>query len=163
MVLRTFTAADRASRTQPERYAAHRPHSLVSSSSVVLAGRHAPLEPADASGMNLMDLRMQRWSPAALRATAPDLDRRLPRIEPSPRMIGELAEYWQQRHWLPRAKLLAWSGDNPSSLIGLGLIHPGQLAISLGTSDTVFGLIESPDPDPSGSGHCRVARRGYMA
>jgi xylulokinase len=75
-----------------------------------------------------------------------------------------LSEYWQQRHWLPRAKVVVWSGDNPSSLIGLGLLHPGQMAISLGTSDTLFGSIDSPEPDPSGSGHVFASPAGgYMA
>jgi xylulokinase len=162
-----FTAAQirRFATADPEGYAAtDRIHLVSSFMASLLAGRQAPLEPADASGMNLMDLRMQRWSPAALRATAPDLERRLPRIEPSSRIVGELSEYWQQRHWLPRAKVVAWSGDNPSSLVGLGLIHPGQMAISLGTSDTLFGPVEGPDPDPSGSGHVFASPAGgYMA
>lgn len=162
-----FTGAQirRFALTDPDGYAeTDRIHLVSSFMASLLAGRHAPLEPADASGMNLMDLRMQRWWPAALRATAPDLDRRLPRIEPSSRIIGELSEYWQQRHWLPRAKVVAWSGDNPSSLVGLGLIHPGQMAISLGTSDTLFGAIDAPDPDPSGSGHVFASPAGgYMA
>ena len=37
----------------------------------LLAGRAAPLEPGDASGMNLMDLARRAWAPAALAATAP--------------------------------------------------------------------------------------------
>ena len=162
-----FTAAQirRFATLDPEGYAAtDRIHLVSSFLASLLAGRHASLEPADASGMNLMDLRMRRWSPAALRATAPDLERRLPRIEPSSTVVGELSPYWQQRHWLPRAKVVAWSGDNPSSLVGLGLIHPGHMAISLGTSDTLFGSIDAPDPDPSGSGHVFASPAGgYMA
>ena len=41
---------------------------------------------------------------------------------------------------------MPWCGDNPSSLIGLGLVESGMTAISLGTSDTCFGLFkELPD------------------
>ena len=42
---------------------------------------------------------------------------------------------------LAAGELIAWSGDNPSSLIGTGLVREGRLAVSLGTSDTVFGLM----------------------
>ena len=48
---------------------------------------------------------------------------------------------------------MLWSGDNPCSLIGVGLIKEGRVAISLGTSDTLFGYMREPHPDPSGSGH----------
>jgi xylulokinase len=37
-----------------------------------------------------------------------------------------------------------WSGDNPSSLIGTGVIRPGLIAISLGTSDTIFATGATP-------------------
>ena len=118
----------------------------------LLAGREAPLEPGDASGMNLMDLAARAWSPAALDATAPDLARRLPPIRESWTIAGELAPYWRRYGFGP-AKVVAWTGDNPSSLIGLGLVEGGQLAISLGTSDTVFGPIAHPAHDPDGAGH----------
>ncbi len=42
-----------------------------------------------------------------------------------------------------------WSGDNPSSLVGTGVIRPGILAVSLGTSDTVFACTPHPGPRPS--------------
>ena len=36
--------------------------------------------------------------------------------------------------------MVPWTGDNPSSLIGTGIVAEGVLAVSLGTSDTVFAL-----------------------
>jgi xylulokinase len=130
----------------------------------LLAGREAPLEPGDASGMNLMDLASRTWSPAALAATAPDLLRRLPPIRESWTVAGDLAPYWQRRYGFPPVRVVAWTGDNPSSLIGLGLHSPGQLAISLGTSDTVFGPIAAPAHDPNGAGHVFGSPAGgYMA
>jgi xylulokinase len=60
--------------------------------------------------------------------------------------------------------VVPWSGDNPSSLVGLGLVTPGALGISLGTSDTVFGPLTSPVPDPAGAGHVFGSPAGgYMA
>lgn len=41
------------------------------------------------------------------------------------------------------------TGDNMAAALGLGLA-PGDVAISLGTSGTVFGVAEKPTADPSG-------------
>jgi xylulokinase len=72
---------------------------------------------------------------------------------PSSTVVGTLSAYWQQRHGLPAAAIVAWSGDNPCSLIGTGLVREGLVAISLGTSDTIFGLMREPRVNPDGIGH----------
>ena len=59
-------------------------------------------------------------------ATAPDLAARLPPIVPSWTIIGTLAPFWQARCALPAARVVAWSGDNPCSLIGTGLVREGR-------------------------------------
>jgi xylulokinase len=97
-------------------------------------------------------------------ATAPDLARRLPPIRDSWTVVGELAPYWRRRYGFGNAAVVAWTGDNPSSLIGLGLHAPGTLAISLGTSDTVFGPMDAAAHDPDGAGHVFGSPAGgYMA
>ena len=129
----------------PEGYHATARIDLVSSYfASLLIGAPAPLDPGDASGMNLMDLASDDWSPEALEATAPDLSRRLPPIVGSPAVIGRVSSYWHRRYALPPAVVIAWSGDNPSSLVGTGIIRPGVIAVSLGTSDTVFAAAEAP-------------------
>jgi len=133
--------------------ATDRVHMVSSFMASLLIGGHAPLDPGDASGMNLMDLHTRDWSEEALDATAPDLAAKLPAIVPSSTIVGELAPYWQQRFGLPPAKIVAWSGDNPCSLVGTGLIREGQIAVSLGTSDTLFGLMHEPRVDRTGTGH----------
>jgi xylulokinase len=148
-------------KTDPTGYAAtDRIHLVSSFLASLLIGGHAPVEPGDAAGMNLMDLARASWAPAALNATAPDLARRLPPIVPSRSAIGRLARYWTERHGLPPARVVAWTGDNPSSLIGVGLVSPTRVAISLGTSDTVFGLLDQPRVDPSGASHVFGAPTG---
>jgi xylulokinase len=138
-------------------------HLVSSFLASVLAGRHAPLEPGDASGMNLMDLATGNWWPQALEATAPDLLRRLPAIVKPWSPVGTLAPYWQIRYGFPAAPVIAWTGDNPSTLIGAGLVEEGRIAVSLGTSDTVFGLMSEPRVDDSGTGHVFGAPTGaYM-
>lgn len=133
--------------------ATDRVHMVSSFMASLLAGAHAPLDPGDASGMNLMDLRTRDWSLEMLEATAPKLAAKLPPIVPSSTIVGTLAPYWQHRFGFPPAKVVAWSGDNPCSLVGTGLIREGQIAVSLGTSDTLFGLMREPRVDRTGTGH----------
>ena len=138
-------------------------HLVSSFLASLLAGHDAPVDPGDGSGMNLMDLARMAWSPAALAATAPELAEKLPPVAPSTTVVGTLAPYWRQRYGLPAAKVIAWTGDNPSSLIGTGLVEEGRVAISLGTSDTIFGAMDAPRVDDSGTGHVFGAPTGrYM-
>jgi len=61
-------------------------------------------------------------------------------------------------------RVVAWSGDNPCSLIGVGLVSSGRLAISLGTSDTLFGYLPEARVDPAAEGHAFGAPTGdYMS
>ena len=141
-------------RIDPAGYAAtDRVHLVSSWMASLLCGMHAPVDPGDGSGMNLMNLRSGDWWPAAVAATAPDLESRLPRVAPSSSVAGTLAPYWQRKYGLPAVPVVTWSGDNPCSLIGTGLVREGRVAISLGTSDVIFGLMREPRVDPTGTGH----------
>lgn len=147
--------------TEPAAYAdTARIHLVSSFLASTLIDAAAPLEPGDASGMNLMDLATRDWWSDAVEATAPGLATRLPRIMPSHSVIGELAPRWRSRFNLPAARVIAWTGDNPSSLIGTGLVEEGHVAVSLGTSDTIFGLMREPRVDVDGIGHVFGAPTG---
>jgi xylulokinase len=137
---------------QPDAYAATgRIHLVSSYLASLLAGRDAPLDPGDGAGTNLMDIGTRRWAEAALAATAPGLADRLPDLQPSWTAVGPLAPFWQQRYGFPPSLVIAWSGDNPSSVVGSGLVREGAVAISLGTSDTLFTLTKAPRVQPDGS------------
>jgi xylulokinase len=121
------------------------------------------IDPGDGSGMNLMDLASKQWAPAAVVATAPGLDAKLPPLAESWTVVGALAPYWQHKYGLPAARVIAWSGDNPCSLVGTGLVAEGVVAVSLGTSDTIFGIMPSPRPSDDGTGHVFASPTGaYM-
>jgi xylulokinase len=120
----------------------------------VLAGKIAPIDFGDGAGMNLMDIRRKNWNHDALKATAPGLTKKLPPLADAGRLLGPVSGYFVQKYGLnPAAQATVWTGDNPASVVGLGLTKPGQVAISLGTSDTFFGTMDKCQTDESGEGH----------
>jgi len=142
-------------KTEPKAYAQTAHIALVSSfMASLLAGKIAPIDFGDGAGMNLMDIRRKNWNHDALKATAPGLTKKLPPLAEAGSIIGPVSNYFVQKYGLnPEARATVWTGDNPASVIGLGLIKPGQVAISLGTSDTFFGTMDKCQTDESGEGH----------
>ncbi|OGV67474.1 MAG: hypothetical protein A3K18_29130 [Lentisphaerae bacterium RIFOXYA12_64_32] len=120
----------------------------------LLAGKSAPIDVGDGAGMNLLSLASRGWDPTMLDATAPGLHSRLPAVGPSYTVVGPLWDYFSERYGFRRGlSVVAWSGDNPCSLIGVGGWRPGVAVVSLGTSDTYFASMEKPTVDPDGYGH----------
>ena len=142
-------------KTEPKAYAGTSHIALVSSfMASLLAGKIAPIDFGDGAGMNLMDIRKKVWDMDALKATAPSLKLKLPPLAASGQVIGPVSAYFVNKYGLnPEALATTWTGDNPASVIGLGLIKPGQIAVSLGTSDTFFGTMEKCQTDENGEGH----------
>ena len=142
-------------KTEPGAYAQTTGIALVSSfMASLLAGKIAPMDYGDGAGMNLMDIQGKTWQADALQATAPDLKEKLPPLAESGKVIGAVSPYFVKKFGLnPNAQTLVWSGDNPCSVVGLGLIREGMVAISLGTSDTYFGSMKKCRTDEHGEGH----------
>jgi xylulokinase len=146
---------------EPAAYAATARIDLVSSFlTSLLIGRPAPLDPGDAAGTNLMDLSTRGWWPEAANATAVDLVARLPVIVDATTIAGPVSPYWQRRYGLPPARVVVATGDNPSSLIGTGLVTEGHVAVSLGTSNTLFGLVAGTRTSGLRDGHIFGAPTG---
>jgi xylulokinase len=145
----------------PAAYAATARIDLVSSFlTSLLIGVPAPLDPGDAAGTNLMDLSTRGWWPEAANATAVDLATKLPAIVDAKTIVGAVSPYWQRRYGLPPARVVVGTGDNPSSLIGTGLVTEGRVAVSLGTSNTLFGLIAGARTPGLRDGHIFGAPTG---
>uniref|UniRef100_A0A7N1A6E3 Xylulose kinase n=1 Tax=Kalanchoe fedtschenkoi TaxID=63787 RepID=A0A7N1A6E3_KALFE len=134
--------------TQPDVYRDTERISLVSSfMASILIGKYAHIDQTDGAGMNLMDIKNRTWSKEVLEATAPGLADKLGELAPAHAVAGSISPYFVERFRFDKNCLvIQWSGDNPNSLAGLSLSSPGDVAISLGTSDTVFGITKELKP-----------------
>jgi xylulokinase len=69
-------------------------------------------------------------------------------------VAGPVSGYFVARYgFSPRCQVVIGTGDNPSSLVGMGASRPGKVVISLGTSDTLFAAIDGIRTDAAGLGH----------
>ena len=139
---------------EPGAYAkTDRVHLVSSYMASLLVGGNAPIDFGDGSGMNLLNLKTLKWDEAIAAATAPGLLGKLPPAVPSSSVVGGLSSYFGRHGLRPGVPVVAWSGDNPCSLVGMGAAAPGTAVISLGTSDTFFAALDKPATDPAGYGH----------
>ena len=153
--------------TEPTNYTNTSYIGLVSSYvASLLAGKLVGVDPGDGSGTNMMDIAARTWNQQALDATAPGLEDKLLPIAPSGQSVGAISPYYVARYgFSTECLVLPFSGDNPCSLIGLGLVTPGQVALSLGTSDTLFACMDQPRTSKEGEGAVFASPDGqhYMA
>ncbi|MFX1590065.1 MAG: xylulokinase [Promethearchaeota archaeon] len=140
-------------------------HLVSSFLASILLGKNAPIDHGDGAGMNLMNIMTKEWDDRTLEATAPNLKNKLPFLSFPQSIIGNISTYFVKKYGFnPDTNLIAWSGDNPNSLIGVGLIKKGMAAISLGTSDTYFSYLQNLHLDYNGEGHVFGAPTGdYMS
>lgn len=110
-------------------------------------------EYGDASGTGWLDVRTRTWSADLLRATDPerDLAACLPPIA-APEALFDIDAATAARLGLPpTVKVAVGGGDNMMAAIGTGCVEEGRLAMSLGTSGTLFAYSDTPVVDPAGA------------
>ncbi|MGB6221695.1 xylulokinase [Haloferula sp.] len=129
-------------------------HLVSSMVGSIMAGKSIAIDHGDGAGMNLLNLHTLGWDPDLLDATAPNLRDKLPRPAASASIAGKVSNYFVQKYGFSSNCDVALStGDNPSSLVGMGATEPGTFVISLGTSDTFFAAMSKAVTDPQGFGH----------
>lgn len=108
------------------------------------------MDKADGSGTMLFDLRKRTWSSEILNALniSPDW---LPPTFEGHEITGEVIdESTGLRRGTP---VVAGGGDQAAQATGVGVVRPGMMAVTLGTSGVVFAATESPLIEPHGRLH----------
>ena len=84
--------------------------------------------------MTLLELSRGSFNAELVAATAPGLAEKLPPVAASRSVVGELSSYFVTRYGFKKGTpVVAFTGDNPSSLVGMGASVPGTAVISMGT------------------------------
>jgi xylulokinase len=128
-------------------------HLVSSFVASILVGENCPIDYGDGSGMNMLNLNTNQWDEEILDVIDPLLkDKLLPPVAATSQ-VGGLSPYFEKYGLKAGTPVVVWTGDNPSSLIGMGAHNPGTVVISLGTSDTFFAAMETFRTDDKGYGH----------
>ncbi|MFC0007362.1 gluconokinase [Micromonospora siamensis] len=107
-----------------------------------------------ASATGLMDIHKLAWAPDALQR-AGITEEQLPRLVPTTTVLPGLTAEAAQATGLPAGtKLVVGAGDGPLANLGLGAVHPGVVACSIGTSGAMRVAVERPAVDPLGGVFC---------
>jgi xylulokinase len=110
-------------------------------------------EVSDASGTSLFDVVNRRWSRAL--AEALDIDHSiLPRAYESSEVSGTIsAEAARLTGLAVGTPVVGGGGDQAASAVGNGIVAPGIVSCTLGTSGVVFAHMEQVQYDPAGRVH----------
>ncbi len=108
---------------------------------------------ADSSGTLLFDVKRRKWSAEMLDMMG--LDRRLmPEVFESTAQTGVVSPSGAEETGLiPGTPVIAGAGDNAAGAIGMGIVRPGAMSATIGTSGVVFVVTAAPTYDPNGRTH----------
>jgi xylulokinase len=134
---------------EPERYAAVRTLLLPKDYINLRMTGELATEVSDASGTLLFDVRRRAWSLEMLeRLKIPK--EWLPPVFESYEAIGNLTKEAAEATGLPAGIIVAAGGaDNACGALGMGVVAPGDVAVSIGTSGTVLAPTREPVSDPA--------------
>lgn len=103
-----------------------------------------PMDLSDACGMNLLDIHTNKWSNDIIKAININNFKYLIGKEPIPSykiVSNNINNYFINKFKFNKdCKILGFTGDNPSSVIGLNLKNEGDLAISLGNNNKTYSI-----------------------
>ncbi|MCC6143068.1 MAG: xylulokinase [Candidatus Hydrogenedentes bacterium] len=119
---------------------------------LLLTGEYAT-DVADASGTLLLDVKNRTWHRELLSILEIDADW-MPRTYEGPEVTGTLTAEAAAKTGLPAGiPVVAGGGDQAANGVGCGIVSPGVISASLGTSGVVFAFSEGVHTDPEGRAH----------
>ena len=118
---------------------------------------------SDASGTALFDVVQRRWSFEL--AGLLGVDRAiLPEVHESSEIAGSVSPEAAAKTGLAAGTpVIAGAGDQAASAVGNGIVKPGIVSCTIGTSGVVFAYTQSPEYDPAGRVHtfCHAVRGAW--
>jgi xylulokinase len=108
---------------------------------------------ADASGTLMLDVAHRRWSSEVLQAVEIDSSL-LPTLCESQEICGKISAAGAVATGLTEGTpVVAGAGDQAAGAIGMGIVRPGSVSATIGTSGVVFAATDCPALDPQGRLH----------
>jgi xylulokinase len=108
---------------------------------------------ADASGTLMFDVVHRRWSQAILKLFQLNEDL-LPRVFESPQVTSHISELGARATGLNLdTPVVAGAGDQAAGALGMGIVTPGAVSATIGTSGVVFAATGKPLLEPGGRLH----------
>ncbi len=108
---------------------------------------------ADASGTLLFDVAGRKWSEQMLAAAEIDAAM-LPQVYESPEITGVVSSAGAEATGLRAGTpVVAGGGDQAAGAVGMGIVRPGTVSATIGTSGVVFAASDKPALDPKGRVH----------
>ena len=110
-------------------------------------------EVSDASGTTLFDVANRRWSAEMFKALELDLSL-VPPVYESPVASAQVSALAAQETGLKAGTpVVGGGGDQAAGGVGNGIVSPGIVSSTIGTSGVVFAFSEKPVLDPKGRVH----------
>jgi xylulokinase len=140
-------------RHEPEQWA--RARSLMLPKDYIrfrLTGSRA-IDVADASGTLMFDVVHRKWSQPMLEVSRID-EALLPKVFESQEISGHVHEEGARQAGLRAGiPVVAGAGDQAAGAIGMGIVKPGAVSATIGTSGVVFAATSAPLLEPGGRIH----------
>lgn len=117
-----------------------------------LTGEFA-IDVQEASGTLLLDVAHRRWSSEVAEAAGIP-ESWLPRVYESPEICARITEKAAGLTGLKAGTpVAAGAGDQGAGAVGMGILQPGSVSATIGTSGVVFAATAEPTKDPKGRLH----------
>ncbi|MFZ0637644.1 MAG: xylulokinase [Candidatus Acidiferrales bacterium] len=117
-----------------------------------LTGARA-IDVAEASGTLFFDVARRQWSKPMLEVSGIS-ESLLPSVHESPEISGRISkEGADATGLLAGIPVVAGAGDQAAGAVGMGIVQPGAVSATIGTSGVVFAATSLPVMDPKGRIH----------
>jgi xylulokinase len=117
-----------------------------------LTGTYA-IDVQEASGTLLLDVTNRRWSSEVARISGIS-ESWLPEVFESPDVCAHISkEAANLTGLMVGTPVVAGAGDQGAGAVGMGILQPGSVSATIGTSGVVFAATATPTKDPHGRLH----------